>query len=431
MSSGEKRKCIECQKSFDESEFPVSKGGRNAGKRGSRCASCAAERAAWAREWYGRNKEKAKESGKRWREKQAPARLSRKPRQLTEEQLVSRRAANAAWKKANPERMREYRRRYYAARKAERVAAGLPTVRVYKVHDPCTFCGDLKHYAKGLCRGCYARRLKRGTPEYRVKPGETIEEKFRRRYQVDETTGCWVWDQELIAGKPPYFSGRNARVFAYESINGPQAKNLRISMSCGNDRCVNPAHMTARVKPGDAEKASLLAAAVESVEAGRETRKEAARRLYSSGLVYQEIAEAFGLTRQRIEQIVHFTPRRRKRTELAYRTYLIARLRRAGASAKEIAEALALGEGLIKSMLTRYRIRADGSYVPPMEGLDPASFNVPDAVLALEAELRQRWKVEKPRVLSPIERLIQNLEAENAFLRDQLAAMEANERGEP
>lgn len=37
--------------------------------------------------------------------------------------------------------------------------------RLYK--EKCTFCGKNEHYAKGYCRNCYARFLKKGTVEYR------------------------------------------------------------------------------------------------------------------------------------------------------------------------------------------------------------------------------------------------------------------------
>jgi hypothetical protein len=32
----------------------------------------------------------------------------------------------------------------------------------------CSFCGKEKHYAKGLCKNCYTRYIKRGTVEYYV-----------------------------------------------------------------------------------------------------------------------------------------------------------------------------------------------------------------------------------------------------------------------
>jgi len=37
--------------------------------------------------------------------------------------------------------------------------------RIYE--EKCEFCGKKEHYAKGYCRACYSRILRKGTPEYR------------------------------------------------------------------------------------------------------------------------------------------------------------------------------------------------------------------------------------------------------------------------
>ena len=45
----------------------------------------------------------------------------------------------------------------------------------------CSFCGKKGCYAKGLCRNCYIRKLKNGTPEYKDRTGP-------RPYRYSEKT---------------------------------------------------------------------------------------------------------------------------------------------------------------------------------------------------------------------------------------------------
>lgn len=40
-----------------------------------------------------------------------------------------------------------------------------------KYEKKCIFCGKEEHYAKGYCKNCFARYLRRGTAEYKIPKG--------------------------------------------------------------------------------------------------------------------------------------------------------------------------------------------------------------------------------------------------------------------
>lgn len=74
--------------------------------------------------------------------------------------------------------------------------------------------------------------------------------RFVRRYEVDPTTGCWLW----TAGRDPdgyaaFHEGRGrgyeqrAHRYAYKVIVGPVPQGLVIDHLCRVRHCVNPAHM--------------------------------------------------------------------------------------------------------------------------------------------------------------------------------------------
>ena len=63
--------------------------------------------------------------------------------------------------------------------------------------------------------------------------------------RVDEPTGCWVWMGPMEKG--PILSVRShesVRRIVWERWREPLPPWRRLSATCSNPRCVNPAHMT-------------------------------------------------------------------------------------------------------------------------------------------------------------------------------------------
>ena len=60
---------------------------------------------------------------------------------------------------------------------------------------------------------------------------------FDSHYTVDES-GCWLWNRPALTWK-----GEVARRYSYRVNNGDIPERRRISVSCGQRECVNPAHL--------------------------------------------------------------------------------------------------------------------------------------------------------------------------------------------
>jgi len=67
--------------------------------------------------------------------------------------------------------------------------------------NKCTFCGDPKPVALGLCVNCYNRQHKTGSPEYKKKPkGNTVRGRLadRREYYATHLTPRDERDQKIL-----------------------------------------------------------------------------------------------------------------------------------------------------------------------------------------------------------------------------------------
>lgn len=61
----------------------------------------------------------------------------------------------------------------------------------------CSFCGGNLIYAKGLCRACYSRQRKNGTPEYKQKPPKTQKHKIKTdKTKLQKEAILKLWEKQ-------------------------------------------------------------------------------------------------------------------------------------------------------------------------------------------------------------------------------------------
>lgn len=103
----------------------------------------------------------------------------------------------------------------------------------------CVRCGEeAAEKDRVRCRGC-------------LKGKKSSVERFKEKYKVNETTGCWEWQ----AGKNRKWGYGTFRVkgyrtkkahrFSHEFFKGPIPAGLTIDHLCRNKGCVNPDHLEA------------------------------------------------------------------------------------------------------------------------------------------------------------------------------------------
>ncbi len=120
-------------------------------------------------------------------------------------------------------------------------------------------------------------------------------------YNVDPTTGCWIWARRLDRHGYGYFrlGGKSIRAHRhyYESEKGEIAPGLDLDHLCRNRACVNPAHLEPVTHVENCRRGALVRKL--SMDAAR-----GIRRRHSEGASYKSIAAEFGIGHSLIGQVV-------------------------------------------------------------------------------------------------------------------------------
>lgn len=97
----------------------------------------------------------------------------------------------------------------------------------------------------GMCTKHYTRNRRYGDP---LREMPTLAERFHSRYDIDQITGCWIWNGAKSSTGYGAIqlgvknTGKAHRV-SWELVNGPINDGLFVCHKCDTPACVNPNHL--------------------------------------------------------------------------------------------------------------------------------------------------------------------------------------------
>lgn len=123
----------------------------------------------------------------------------------------------------------------------------------------------------------------------------------RLEWEVDEETGCWVWQRAIdtlgYGRVGAHGHVRHAHRVVYEKLVGPVPPDRHLDHLCRNRACVNPEHLE------PVTHATNLRRGAQSILDMEKARR--IRQLRASGMMIQDIARLFSVSPSTINGVVH------------------------------------------------------------------------------------------------------------------------------
>lgn len=147
----------------------------------------------------------------------------------------------------------------------------------------------------------------------------TVGERLKRNSTVDPITGCWNWNGATRNGYGRIVLGSRsdgtrhtstAHRASHEHFIGEIPPGMDVCHRCDNPPCINPAHLFAgtRQQNVDDREQKGRGVYVQGEQNGQAKLTEAyvvsARRLRAKGLIYQVIADRFGVDKRTIMRAI-------------------------------------------------------------------------------------------------------------------------------